>query len=266
MLPKVTRRFYRHVGGHFVAYVALFVALGGSAGAAVIVSSNSQVGPGVIAGSKAPSGTTNNVIKGSLGTADLASSTVTANKLASNAVTSAKIGAGQVGSADLGSGSVTATKLAPGSVGSDAIQSGAVGAGQLGNDVQQSLDVNLPVTADNPEAHGGIQLGDASVTVSCFLFPGTSAPELDVAMLSPQASRISVSWLNQPLGGGSIQPAVQSHSNPPNGGVLTTLAVNGQGQADVVYSAGTETVTGTFQYLADATHCTATGQFNRAVS
>jgi hypothetical protein len=266
MLPKVTRRFYRHVGGHFVAYVALFTALGGSAGAAVIVSSNSQVGPGVIAGSKGAAGTTNNVIKGSLGQADLASGAVNAGKIATGAVTSAKIAAGQVGTAALADGSVTAPKLAAGSVASSAIQSGAVGAPQLGNDVQQSLDVNLTPTAGNPDARDGIQIGDTTVSVDCFLYPGTNAPELDFGTTSKQASRVGISWLNQPSGGSAVQPAVQRADNAANSGTLFTLARNAQGQANVVVAAAGETVTGTFTYVVDATHCTASGQFNRAVS
>jgi hypothetical protein len=264
MLTRV--RLRRPSAAMAVALTSLVVALGGTAGAAVIVSSNSQVGPNVIAGSRAASGTTNNVIKGSLGAADLAAGVVTAGKLASNAVTAAKIGAGQVGTAQLGDGSVTNGKLAPGSVGSAAIAANAVGAQQLGSDVQQSLDVNLAVSPGDPEAHDGIEIGDVGATVACFLYPGASAPELDFSMLTSQPSRISLSWLDQPAAGGPVQPAVQSHANPANGGVLTTLTHNGQGQADVVFIAGNETVTGTIQYFADATHCTATGQFNRAVS
>src|SRR4051794_10647218 len=94
-------RVRRHLGADLVGCVALFVALGGSAGAAVVVSSNSQVGPDVIAGAKGPAGSTDNVINGSIAVNDLAPLSVTTGKLAPNAVSSGKIADGQVGTADL---------------------------------------------------------------------------------------------------------------------------------------------------------------------
>jgi hypothetical protein len=56
-----------------VAYLALFVALGGTATAVTyVVSSNSQVGPGTISGHKPPSGDHANVIAGSINGTDIA--------------------------------------------------------------------------------------------------------------------------------------------------------------------------------------------------
>jgi hypothetical protein len=74
------------IGSHLtfanvVAVIALFVALGGTALAAVMITSNSQVGQGVISGHKAPSGKHPNVILGSIGAGDLASGSVTPAKL-----------------------------------------------------------------------------------------------------------------------------------------------------------------------------------------
>jgi len=52
--------------GTAVAYLALFVALGGTAAAAFIVSSNSQIAPNTIYGSNAPTGANKNVVANSL--------------------------------------------------------------------------------------------------------------------------------------------------------------------------------------------------------
>jgi hypothetical protein len=60
-----------------VAYLALFVALGGTATAVTyVVSSNSQVGPGTISGHKPPTGKHANVIAGSVNGQDVADNSV----------------------------------------------------------------------------------------------------------------------------------------------------------------------------------------------
>src|SRR3954447_738177 len=55
-----------------VAYVALFVALGGTAAASVIITDNSQVAPGTISGHKPPSVDHANIIAGSINGTDIA--------------------------------------------------------------------------------------------------------------------------------------------------------------------------------------------------
>jgi hypothetical protein len=84
-----------------MATVAVFLALGGSATAAVIVSSNSEIAPNTIYGSNLPAGKNDNIVGGSVGTSDLAASAVTNGKLA----------AGAVGTGKLADGSVTVPKL-----------------------------------------------------------------------------------------------------------------------------------------------------------
>jgi hypothetical protein len=74
-----------------VALIALFVSLGGTALAAVIITNNNQVGPGTIAGARAAAGKNKNVIAGSLGTPDLANAAVTGAKVANGTLTGAKL-------------------------------------------------------------------------------------------------------------------------------------------------------------------------------
>jgi hypothetical protein len=74
-----------------VAYLALFVALGGTAAAAVVVSSNSQVAPNTISGHKPPAGKHANLISGSVATADIAKLAVTNKRLAPDSVGTGKV-------------------------------------------------------------------------------------------------------------------------------------------------------------------------------
>jgi hypothetical protein len=64
-------RFRGHVRGNVVAYIALFVSLGGTAAAAIVVSSNAQIGPNTIYGTNAPIGANRNVVADSITGADV---------------------------------------------------------------------------------------------------------------------------------------------------------------------------------------------------
>jgi hypothetical protein len=65
-----------------VALIALVFSLAGTAEASFLITSNSQVGPGTIAGHNPPSGDHANIVSGSVGTTDLHSHAVTGSKLA----------------------------------------------------------------------------------------------------------------------------------------------------------------------------------------
>jgi hypothetical protein len=66
------RHIRRPTHATVIAYLALFVALGGTAMAAVVVSSNSQVASNTISGHKPPSGKHSNLIAGSVNGQDVA--------------------------------------------------------------------------------------------------------------------------------------------------------------------------------------------------
>jgi hypothetical protein len=87
-----------------VALVALVFALGGTAGAAVIITSNSQVGPGTISGAFPPGGDTANLIAGSVGGTDLHAA----------GVKNAAMATGSVATSNIQNGAVTAKKIANG--------------------------------------------------------------------------------------------------------------------------------------------------------
>ena len=70
-----------HLRRNVVGYIALFVALGGTAMASVIITSNGQVAKDTISGHKPPTGKHSNIITGSVNGTDLANQAVTAAKI-----------------------------------------------------------------------------------------------------------------------------------------------------------------------------------------
>lgn len=108
MLPKLRSRL---TYGNVVATVALFVALGGSAAASVIISSNSQVGPNTISGHKPPQGDHANLVPGSVNNHDLATGAVTSPKLVPGAVTTPKLGTSSVTGAKVLNDSLTGADI-----------------------------------------------------------------------------------------------------------------------------------------------------------
>ncbi|HEY7152246.1 MAG TPA: hypothetical protein VH391_11245 [Solirubrobacterales bacterium] len=77
-----------------VSVIALFVALGGTAAAAIVVSSNSQVAPNTISGHRPPSGKHANVISGSVNGQDVADHSLGAADLAPSAMTRGRASGG----------------------------------------------------------------------------------------------------------------------------------------------------------------------------
>lgn len=103
----------RHVRDNLVAYLALFVALGGTAYAAATITSSDQLGDDVV---------TSRAVK---------NGTITGADLAFGSVGSAVIADGSVTKSDLHAASVDAGKLAPNAVTSDKIAPGSVGYGKI---------------------------------------------------------------------------------------------------------------------------------------
>jgi hypothetical protein len=107
-----------------MAALALFFALGGSAYAAFVVSSNSQIGPDTIYGANKPGGANDNVVNGSLtgadiqdytvGKDDIQANSVNAARVIDNSLTASDLGSNSVSTSEIKDGSVTNAKLAPG--------------------------------------------------------------------------------------------------------------------------------------------------------
>jgi hypothetical protein len=88
MLDRIRARL---TFANVVSVLALFFALGGSAYAAYVVNSNSDVAPNTISGHDPPSGDHSNLIPGSVTTQDLASGSVTGGRIEAGAITGPKI-------------------------------------------------------------------------------------------------------------------------------------------------------------------------------
>ena len=82
------RRVRRPSPAMVVACLALFVALGGSAAAAIVVSSNSQIAPNTIYGANKPSTANDNIVDGSVAAADIRQNGLPGNRIADNSVAS----------------------------------------------------------------------------------------------------------------------------------------------------------------------------------
>ena len=117
MKGQFGRKIGRHVLSNFVGYVALFVALGGTAYAAVVVSSNSEVAKNTISGHHPPIGDQSNLVSGSVNGSDLAGGAVSGSKLGANAVDGSKVIDGSLTGADVAGDSLTGSQINESSLG-----------------------------------------------------------------------------------------------------------------------------------------------------
>ena len=146
-----------------VSVLALFVALGGTAGAAVLITSNGQVGPDTISGHKPPSGDHANIIGGSLGSADLGNGVVTNDKLQHDSVSNGKIAAAAVDGSKVADDSITGADVDESSLGAvpEAQALGGIGPGGFvqGAGRVVSVDAGSPTSATLVDAPGFFRLG-----------------------------------------------------------------------------------------------------------
>jgi hypothetical protein len=142
------------------ATAALFIALGGTAVAAVVVSDNSQVAANTISGHNPPEGDHANIISTSLDTVDLAPGSVTGGRLANGSVSSAKILDGGVQLADLGANSVDSTKIADGQVKNNDLIQNAVSSGKIADGQVQNADLAPSAVDSGKIADGQVKQND----------------------------------------------------------------------------------------------------------
>jgi hypothetical protein len=150
----------RFTYANVVATLALFVALGGSAAAAFVVSSNSEIGPNTIYGAHLPAGKNDNFVGGSIGSSDLANDAVTGPKLATGSVASGKLADKAVIAGKLGDGAVALNNLASGAVGTSKLADGSVTLPKLGNDVIDDIDSH---TGTASQFTGTVPLGGSPI-------------------------------------------------------------------------------------------------------
>lgn len=129
----------RHATRHGVAYLALFVSLGGTATAATaLVTNSSQIAPNVVTSSHVKDASldaadlggssvkSEQIAAGAVSDSELQTGAVSGSKIANDAVQSSNLFDGSVRSADLANGDVRQPDLAVDAVGSPEIQDGSV--------------------------------------------------------------------------------------------------------------------------------------------
>ena len=169
-----------------IAYLALFVALSGTAMAA------KKIGP---------SGLQKNAVT----TKKIATGAVTTPKLANDAVTTAKLDNGAVDEGKLGNDAVTGGKIAAQSVGTNKIKDDAVESGKLANGAVVEAKIGNDAVTGSEIAPGSVGLDDiADVVAQISYDPGNVAggacavsPAIPVAGLQATDSLLVI-----PLGTG----------------------------------------------------------------
>jgi len=133
-MPTSTR-LRRHLQSHLVGYLALFVALSGTA---LALPGKKQVKSDDLANGAV---TTKALASKSVTAKKLRSGAVTSQKLGSGAVTLGKLGAGAVATSAIADGAVTGPKLADDSVARQNIVQGTINGGKIANGAIDSAKV-----------------------------------------------------------------------------------------------------------------------------
>src|ERR671931_246179 len=108
MTRQITSRLtYANV----VSTIALFLVLGGSAYAAFVVSSNSQIAPNTIYGANKPSTANDNIVDRSIAPSDIKGNSLRSDNIADGSLTGTDIADGSLAGADIADGSVNGNKL-----------------------------------------------------------------------------------------------------------------------------------------------------------
>ena len=124
---SLSERIRRHLQSHVVGYLALFVALSGTA---LALPGTKQVKPNDLANGAVKGRA---IAAGAVSTAKVRDDAITAPKLSPGAVTSAVLGGSAVGTAALADSAVTSAKLANDSVLREKIGQGEINGGKLAN-------------------------------------------------------------------------------------------------------------------------------------
>jgi hypothetical protein len=253
-------RIARHARGNVVGYLALFLALGGTAGAATaayVVNSNADVAPGVIAGSRGPTGSINNIIPSSIGTADFADLSVGRRQLGVNAIDSARI-------AD---GSVKAVDLAPGAVTTDRLANGAVSATKLSTDVQRRIDFSTPAPATGFTSYS-IQIGPRlRFSAVCGNDAGTAFTQLKFENLDANETATEFTdFIAKDLNFPTPTSYLHTGASPAGHPWFHSFSQQSQGRGLVTFRWAAETVTAMLSWQLTNTTCSLQGEVQRFVA
>jgi len=157
-----------------VAYLALFFALGGSAMAAFVVSSNSQIGPGTIYGANKPANANDNIVDGSITANDIKPNSIGAQRITDNSLTGADFADGSVSGDKLAKGSVPPGKLPNDSLTGTQINESTLGAVPAAISAASADKLDRLDSSAFVQGRGEVEAIDASID------SGNSATVLDI--------------------------------------------------------------------------------------
>jgi hypothetical protein len=184
--------------------MALFIALGGTALASFVVSSNSQIGPGTVSGHKPPAGKHANLIGRSVNATDLARRAVTQGRLGANAVTTGKVLNGSLTGADMSADTLTGQQIDESTLGGvrpDVYQGNTTSDSALSSDADTFTDVvkvSVPAGPYIVWASGtAVDLGGSAdiircgITASGFTPGATYAASLNTTLVAAPISPVT---------------------------------------------------------------------------
>jgi len=162
---SISERIRRHLQSHVVGYLALFVALSGTA---LALPGKKQVKPDDLANGAVKGKA---IAAGAVSTAKVRDDAITAPKLSPGAVTSAVLGGSAVGTAALADSAVTSAKLANDSVLRAKIAQGEINGGKLANGAVNSSKVANATLLAEDFAPGQISDGFVLTASGPFTLP-----------------------------------------------------------------------------------------------
>jgi hypothetical protein len=171
----ISERLRRHLQSHVVGYLALFVALSGTALA--------LPGQGEVK--------SNDIAKGAVKGKAIAADAVSKSKLRAGSVDSTKIVDGAIAAADIGAGAVGASQLATDSVVREKIVQGTINGGKIANGAIDSAKVNNGSLLAEDFAAGQISDGFAFTAVPNFS-GGTVTPFVSTPYNAPRSGRLLI--------------------------------------------------------------------------
>jgi hypothetical protein len=162
-------RIWRPDHSTVVAYLALFVALCGTAAAVSGKVRSRDIGKGAVTAPKIRNGAVigSKIAPGAVGSTALADGAVIGSKIAPGAVGTPALAAGAVGSAQLAPGAVELVNLAQSSVSSAKLREGSVTQGKIAQGSVSSAKLQEGSVTQGKIAPGGVDttaLGDGAVT------------------------------------------------------------------------------------------------------
>jgi hypothetical protein len=175
----MSRRIREHIRSNVIGYLALFVAMSGTAYAVDgPLPGQNQVGSADIINNDVYSADVRNdtLSGGGLAAADLAPNAVGTSEVAGNAIGSAKVAPDSLGAADLGSGSVGTSEVAPDSLGAADLGPDSVGTSEVAPDSLGAGDLGPDSVGTDEVANNSLRLRDTAVAVGVHPndFPGFS--------------------------------------------------------------------------------------------